>query len=95
MPRSTGSTPKTWHEPLRRLPRDGLRGLARLRRQDKDLFTRTRQAITHLASQPYPDNAIAWGATGVYLLHLGSIRILYEVDDGAGTIYIINVAVIS
>jgi hypothetical protein len=31
-----------------------LRGLARIRSDDKDLFTRTRQAITHLADQPRP-----------------------------------------
>ena len=72
-----------------------LRGLARIRSEDKDLFTRTRQAIILLADQPYPGNADAWGATGVYRLHAGSIRILYEVDGDAETIYIINVAVIS
>ena len=72
-----------------------LRGLARIRSEDKDLLTRTRQAITQLADQPYPATAVAWGATGVYRLHAGSIRILYEVDEDAETIYIINVAVIS
>jgi mRNA-degrading endonuclease RelE of RelBE toxin-antitoxin system len=71
-----------------------LRGLARLRSEDKDLFTRTRQAIARLADQPCPENAVAWGATGVYRLHSGSIRVLYEVDEDAATIYIINVAVI-
>jgi mRNA-degrading endonuclease RelE of RelBE toxin-antitoxin system len=72
-----------------------LRGLARIRSEDKDLFTRTRHAITELADQPHPETAIAWGATGVYRLHSGSIRILYEVDDQAATIYIINVGIIS
>ena len=42
-----------------------LRGLARIRSEDKDLFTRTRQAIALLADQPYPENAAAWSATGV------------------------------
>jgi mRNA-degrading endonuclease RelE of RelBE toxin-antitoxin system len=70
-----------------------LRNLARLRGDDKDLFTRARQAITQLADQPRPAGAIPWGATGVYRLHAGSIRILYEVDDAVATIYIINVAV--
>jgi mRNA-degrading endonuclease RelE of RelBE toxin-antitoxin system len=71
-----------------------LRGLARLRSEDKNLFTRTRHAIARLADQPCPEDAVAWGATGVYRLHSGSIRILYEVDEDAAIIYIINVAVI-
>jgi len=72
-----------------------LRGLARLRSQDTDLFTRIRQAISQLADQPRPDDAVPWGATGIYRLHADSIRILYEIDDDAETIYIINVAAIS
>ena len=62
--------------------------------RDKDLFGRTRRAIALLADQPYPKNAVAWGATGVYRLHLGGIRVLYEVDDEAATVYIINIGVI-
>jgi hypothetical protein len=46
-----------------------LRGLARMRSDDKDLFTRTREAITRLADQSRPKNAVAWGATGIYRLH--------------------------
>jgi mRNA-degrading endonuclease RelE of RelBE toxin-antitoxin system len=72
-----------------------LRGLARLRSQDKDQFTRARQAITSLAGQPHSPGAIAWGATGVCRLHAGAIRIPCEVDEDAETIYIINVAAIS
>ena len=48
-----------------------------------------------LADQPYPEDAVAWGATGVYRLHAGDIRILYEIDDEAATVYIINIAVIA
>ncbi|HEX5290066.1 MAG TPA: type II toxin-antitoxin system RelE/ParE family toxin [Streptosporangiaceae bacterium] len=72
-----------------------LRGLARLRSEDKELFTGARHAIALLPDQPRPDNAVAWGTTGVYRMHSGSIRILYEVDEAAAIIYIINVAVIS
>jgi hypothetical protein len=57
-----------------------LRGMARIRSEDKDLFVRTRRAITLLAEQPHPGTAVAWGAT---------------VDDEAAAIYIINVAAIS
>ena len=46
-----------------------LRNLARIRGEDKDLFTRTRRAISALADQPYPESAVAWGATGVYHRH--------------------------
>jgi mRNA-degrading endonuclease RelE of RelBE toxin-antitoxin system len=71
-----------------------LRNLARIRSEDQDLFGRTRRAIASLADEPYPKNAVAWGATGVYRLHLGGIRILYEVDDEVATVYVINIGVI-
>ena len=41
-----------------------LRNLARIRSEDKDLFTRTRRAVALLAEQPYPEDAVAWGGTG-------------------------------
>ena len=72
-----------------------LRNLARIRSEGKDLFTRTRRAVALLADQPYPEGAVPWGATGVYRLHAGNIRVLYEVDDEAGTVFIINIGVIS
>jgi len=94
-PRSTGSTPKPCHEPDRRLAGDGVTNLGRIRGEDKDLFTRTRRAISALAEQPYPDSAVAWGATGVYRLHAGDIRIRYEVDEQAAMVYIINIGIIA
>jgi mRNA-degrading endonuclease RelE of RelBE toxin-antitoxin system len=54
-----------------------------------------RRAVASLADQPYPEGAVAWGATSVYRLHAGNIRILYEVDDEIATVYIINIGVIS
>ncbi len=48
-----------------------------------------------LADQPYPEGAVAWGATGVYRLHAGNVRILYEVDDDGAAVYIINIGFIS
>jgi prevent-host-death family protein len=45
----TGSTRKTSGEPDRRLPETALRNLARIRGEDKDLFTWTRRAISALA----------------------------------------------
>ena len=72
-----------------------LRNLARIRSEDKDLFGRTRQAVALLADQPYPEGAVAWGATGIYRLHEGDIRVLYEVDGEAAMVYIINIGVIS
>ena len=72
-----------------------LRSLARIRGEDKELFARTRRAVALLADRPYPEGAVAWGATGIYRLHAGDIRVLYEVDDVAATVYIINIGVIS
>jgi len=72
-----------------------LRNLARMRGEDKDLFAWTRRTVALLADEPYPADAVAWGATGIYRLHAGAIRILYEVDPDAATAYIINIGVVS
>ncbi len=72
-----------------------LRNLARIRSEDKDAFVRTRRAVALLADQLYPEGAVAWGATGIYRLHAGSIRVLYEVGNEAATVCIINIGVIS
>jgi mRNA-degrading endonuclease RelE of RelBE toxin-antitoxin system len=69
-----------------------IRALARIRSADKAAFIDVRRAISALADQPRPDAAVAWGDSGIYRLHLAGIRILYEVDDRASTVYIINVA---
>jgi len=70
-----------------------LRALARIRAEDKDAFASIRRALTALAEQPHPDQAVAWGGSGIYRLHLPGISILYEVDEDAAIIYVINVAV--
>ena len=67
-----------------------LRALARIRAEDKDAFTSIRRA---LAEQPHPDEAVAWGGSGIYRLRWPGIRILYEVHEDTMTVYIINVAV--
>lgn len=72
-----------------------LRNLARMRSEDKDLFARTRRAVARLADEPHPPGAVAWGGTGIYRLHADDIRILYEVDHEAATVYIINIGIIS
>ena len=70
-----------------------LRALARIRAEDKDAFASIRQALAVLADQPHPDQAVAWGGSGIYRLHLPGIRVLDEVDEDAATVYVINVAV--
>lgn len=70
-----------------------LRVLARIRAEDKDAFASIRRALTALAGQPHPDQAVAWGGSGIYRLRLPGIRILYEVDEDAAIIYVVNVAV--
>ena len=72
-----------------------LRALARVRSDDKEAFAQIRRAIAALADQPYPDGAVAWGGTGIFRLHAGNTRILYEVDDEASVVYIINIGRIS
>ncbi len=70
-----------------------LRALARIRAEDKEAFASIRQALAALAEQPHPDQAVAWRGSGIYRLRLPGIRILYEVDQDAATVYVINVAV--
>ena len=70
-----------------------MRALARIRAEDKEAFASIRRALTALAEQPHSPQAVAWGGSGIYRLHLPGIRILYEVDESAATIYVINVAV--
>ena len=69
-----------------------LRTLARIRAEDKEAFAPVRRALAALAEQPHPDQAVAWGGSGIYRLRLPGIRILYEVNEDEATIYVINVA---
>lgn len=70
-----------------------LRALARIRSEDRTAFATIRDALAGLADQPRPDQAVAWGDSGIYRLHLPGIRILYEVDESSSTVYVVNVAV--
>lgn len=69
-----------------------LRALARIRSDDAAAFTAIRKALAELADQPRPGQAVAWRGSGSYRLHLPGTRILYEIDDGASTVYVINIA---
>ena len=69
-----------------------LRALARIRSEDKEAFAAIRQALSALADHPRPDQAVAWGGSGIYRLHLPGVRILYEIDESTATVYIVNVA---
>jgi mRNA-degrading endonuclease RelE of RelBE toxin-antitoxin system len=69
-----------------------VRALVRIRAEDREAFASIRRALAALAEQPHPDEAVAWGGSGIYRLHLPGIRILYEVEENAATVYIINVA---
>jgi mRNA-degrading endonuclease RelE of RelBE toxin-antitoxin system len=70
-----------------------LRALARIRAEDKDAFALFRRALAELAVEPHPEEAVAWGGSGIYRLHLPGSRILYELDEDTATVYVINVAV--
>jgi mRNA-degrading endonuclease RelE of RelBE toxin-antitoxin system len=70
-----------------------LRALARVRAEDEQAFASIRRALAALAAQPHPDEAVAWGGSGIYRLYLPGIRVLYEVDQDNATVYVINVAV--
>lgn len=53
------------------------------------------KSLAALADEPHPDGVIAWGGTSIFRLHAGNARILYEVDDEASVVYIINIGRIS
>lgn len=72
-----------------------LRTLARIRREDGDFFARARRAIASLPGNPRPEAAVPWGTTGIYRLHAEEIRILYEIDEDAASIYIINIGLLA
>ena len=72
-----------------------LRTLARIRREDTDFFARTRRAIASLPDDPRPEGAVPWGTTGIYRLRAERIRILYEIDEDAAAIYIINIGLLA
>ena len=72
-----------------------LRNLARIRGHNRDVFARTRRAIAALAGEPRPESAVPWGGTGIYRLHADEIRVLYEVDEAAATIWIINIGLLT
>ena len=75
------------------VPETALRALARIRAEDKDAFASIRRALAALAEQPRPDEAVAWGGSGIYRLHLPGVRILYEVDKETAAVYVINAVV--
>jgi mRNA-degrading endonuclease RelE of RelBE toxin-antitoxin system len=77
-----------------RLPGDGARGLRRLHRENEAAFAVAGSAIRALAGDPYPDGAVPWGDSGIWRLHAGDIRILYEVDEEKQAVYIINVGLV-
>lgn len=72
-----------------------LRTLARIRREDGEFFARARRAIASLPGDPRPDSAVPWGTTGIYRLHADRVRILYEIDEEAASIYIINIGLLA
>lgn len=65
--------------------------MRRLREDDPVLFRWTRTVIRALAADPYPTGAVPWGTSGIWRLHASDIRVLYEVDEQAGMVYIAHV----
>jgi mRNA-degrading endonuclease RelE of RelBE toxin-antitoxin system len=72
-----------------------LPGLKRILAADKDKFARDRRAIRALERDPYPDEAVPWGKSGIWRLHAGDVRVLYEVDEEAGAVYVLSVGLVT
>ena len=69
-------------------------GLRHLRDEDKATFDRARGAIRALAADPYPEDTVPWGGSGIYRLHYGRVRVLYEVNVDRQAVYILNVSIV-
>jgi mRNA interferase RelE/StbE len=69
-------------------------GLRHLRDEDKAMFDRARGAIRALATDPHPEGTVAWGGSGIYRLHDGRVRVLYEVNEERRAVYILNVSIV-
>ncbi|MFE4367134.1 type II toxin-antitoxin system RelE/ParE family toxin [Streptomyces sp. NPDC056835] len=39
------------------------------------------EAVDALATQPYPDDSLAYGSADVRRLHIGDYRVFYVIDD--------------
>lgn len=48
---------------------------------DPDGLTAVLAAVDALTSEPYPEQAFPFGATGLYRLRVGRYRVLYTVTD--------------
>jgi mRNA interferase RelE/StbE len=75
--------------------RTAVTAMGRLRRADKEAFARAGRAIAGLADEPRPAGSVPWGSKGIYRLHAGDLRILYEVDEEAGAVYVRSVGLVS
>jgi mRNA-degrading endonuclease RelE of RelBE toxin-antitoxin system len=70
-------------------------GLGALRDADKETFRRAIGAISALAADPRPAAAVPWGTSGLYRLHEGNLRVLYQVDEDKQAVYILDVSAAS
>src|SRR5215468_9036964 len=95
MPRSTGSTRKASREPDRRLPGDGVTQPGPYPRRGQGSVHADASCHRRAGRSALSAECGRWGATGVYRLPAGDIRILYEVDDQAATVYIIDIGIIA
>jgi len=67
----------------------------RLRAADRDGAKQVSAAVAALAADPRPEGSTALGRSGFHRMRLGDYRVLYEVDDAALTVYVINVGAVS
>jgi len=70
---------------------EAMSAFRRLRAADRDGAKQIAAAVSALAAEPRPDGSAALGGSGFRRLRLGHLRVLYEVDVAAATIYVVNV----
>jgi mRNA-degrading endonuclease RelE of RelBE toxin-antitoxin system len=70
-------------------------GMRHLQRADKEAFALAGRVIAALAGDTQPPGAVLWGTSGLYRLHEGSLRVLYQVDGDKQAIYVLDVSVVS
>ncbi len=71
---------------------DALKSYKRLLNSNKELFRRIDNALEALKSDPFLGKPLKDNLKGKYSLRVGIYRIIYSIDKGEITIYVLEIA---
>ncbi|WP_128375885.1 type II toxin-antitoxin system RelE family toxin [Streptomyces cavernae] len=73
-----------WHE-------QATSNAVRFLKDDPDGLRQVFAAVDLLADDPRPEGTIALGSPDLRRLHVGLYRLMYEINDGAITIFVLHI----